>query len=142
MGYTYFDTQSGHELSVVTGLTANFVNPSNNYQNGVDWHLDWGASQFLSKQVFAGVAGYVYKQISCDRGSGDEVGCFESQVVGLGPQLGVNFPIGDLEGNLSVRCYKEFGNENRPAGLNAWVNFSISPAPKKASELPPMGIPR
>jgi hypothetical protein len=53
-----------------------------------------------------------------------------------------SFPIGDLEGNLSVRCYKEFDNENRPAGLNAWVNFSISPAPKKASELPPMGIPR
>jgi hypothetical protein len=26
VGYTYFDTKTGHELSVVTGLTGNFVN--------------------------------------------------------------------------------------------------------------------
>ena len=50
-GYTYLNPQTGHEFSAVTGLTYNLINPSTNYQNGIDWHLDWGASQFLSKQL-------------------------------------------------------------------------------------------
>jgi hypothetical protein len=41
----YLDPKTGHKFSVVTGLTYNFINPSTQYQNGVDWHLDWGASQ-------------------------------------------------------------------------------------------------
>ena len=49
-------------------------------------HFDWGASQFLSKQVMVGLVGYVYKELGCDSSSGDRVGCFQSQVVGIGPQ--------------------------------------------------------
>jgi hypothetical protein len=48
-GYTYFNPQTGHEISEVLGFTYNFVNPSTQYQNGVV-HFDWGASQFLTKQ--------------------------------------------------------------------------------------------
>src|SRR5262249_3471463 len=33
-GYTYFNPQTGHEFSAVTGFTYNLVNPSTNYQNG------------------------------------------------------------------------------------------------------------
>jgi hypothetical protein len=40
VGYTHFDEKAGHEFSVVTGPTYNFVNPSADYQNGIDWHLD------------------------------------------------------------------------------------------------------
>jgi hypothetical protein len=65
------------------------INPSTNYQSGVDWRLDWGASQFVSKQVFFGAVGYFYEQISPDSGSGDHVGPFESGVIGVGPQMGV-----------------------------------------------------
>jgi hypothetical protein len=63
-------------------------------------HLDWSASQFLTKQFQIGAVGYVYKEIGCDSGSGDRVGCFQSQVVGVGPQLGFIFPVGDLQGYL------------------------------------------
>ena len=73
----------GQEFSAVAGPTYNLENLSTNYQNGVDFHLDWAASQFLSKQVFVGPVGYVYDQLSCDSGSGDRVGCFESRVVGI-----------------------------------------------------------
>ena len=51
-GYTYFDPKAGREFSAITGFTYNLINPSTNYQSGVDWHLDWGASQWLSKTVF------------------------------------------------------------------------------------------
>jgi hypothetical protein len=127
-GYTYFNPKTGHEFSAVTGLTYNFVNPSTNYQNGVDWHLDWAASQFLSRQFSVGVVGYVYKEVGCDSGSGDRVGCFQSQVVGIGPQLTYLFPVGNMQGYLNVKGYKEFAAQNRADGWNAWLTFAISPA--------------
>jgi len=127
-GYTYFNPQTGHELSGVLGFTYNFTNPDTQYQSGVDMHFDWGASQFLSKQVQVGLVGYVYKQLGCDSGSGDRVGCFRSQVAGVGPQVGFIFPVGDMQGYLNFKAYKEFAAENRPDGWNAWVTFVISPA--------------
>jgi hypothetical protein len=77
-GYTYFNPQTGHEFSAVLGFTYNSENQSTQYQNGVDMHLDWGASQFLTKQFQVGLVGYLYKEIGCDSGSGDRVGCFQS----------------------------------------------------------------
>jgi hypothetical protein len=128
-GYTYFNPATGHEFSAVLGFTYNFANQSTQYQNGVDMHLDWGASQFLTKQVQVGLVGYVYKEIGCDSGSGDRVGCFQSQVAGIGPQVGFIFPVGEMQGYLNFKGYKEFAAENRPDGWNAWVTFVISPAP-------------
>lgn len=127
-GYTYFNPQTGHELTGVLGVTYNFKNTDTQYQSGVDMHFDWGASQFLSKQVQVGLVGYVYKQLGCDSGFGDRVGCFRSQVAGAGPQVGFIFPVGDMQGYLNLKAYKEFAAENRPEGWNAWVTFAISPA--------------
>jgi len=126
-GYTYFDSQSGHEFSAVLGFTSNLINRSTQYQNGIDLHLDWGASQFLTGQWQIGLAGYVYKQITPDGGSGDKVGAFESQVTAIGPQVGYAFPAGDLQGNLNFKGYKEFAAALRPDGWNVWLTFAISP---------------
>jgi hypothetical protein len=128
-GYTYFNPQTGHEFSGVLGFTYNFTNQSTQYQNGVDMHFDWGASQFLTKQVQVGLVGYVYKEVGCDSGSGDRVGCFQSQVVGIGPQLGFVIPLTTgTQGYLNLKGYKEFAAQNRPDGWNTWVTFMISPA--------------
>jgi hypothetical protein len=127
-GYTYFNPQTGREFSVVTGLTYNFENPSLDYQNGINWHLDWGASQFLSKQVFIGVAGYAYQQITGDSGPGATLGDFKSRVFGVGPQFGYLFPAGEMQGLFSVKGYWEFGAENRAEGWNTWLTFALSPA--------------
>jgi hypothetical protein len=138
-GYTYLDTAAGHEFSAVAGFTYNFTNPSTNYQNGIDFHLDWGASQFLSKQVLVGLVGYVYDQITGDSGSGDRVGPFESRVIGIGPQVGYLFPIGDMQGYLNLKAYGEFDARNRASGVNAWLTFVISPAaPPAAVSTTPM----
>jgi len=128
-GYTYFDPKTGHEASAVLGFTYNFIDPSTQYQNGVDMHLDWGVSQFLTKQWQVGLVGYLYQELGCDSGSGDRVGCFRSRVVGVGPQVGYIFPLGDnLQGYLNLKAYGEFANENRPAGWNLWLTFNLSPA--------------
>jgi hypothetical protein len=128
-GYTYFNPATGHEFSAVLGVTYNLKDQTTQYQNGVDLHLDVGASQFLTKQVQVGLVGYAYKDIGCDSGSGDHVGCFQSQVFGVGPQFGYIIPLGQgLQGYINLKGYKEFGASDRPSGWNTWLTFVISPA--------------
>jgi hypothetical protein len=128
VGYTYFNPQTGHELSVVSGLTNNFINPSTDYQNGIDWHLDWGASQFLTQSLQVGAVGYIYDQITGDSGSGAKLGPFKSRVLGIGPQIGFLFPVADLQGYVNLKGYDEFDARNRPSGHSVWLTLSISPA--------------
>jgi hypothetical protein len=128
VGYTYFNPQTGDELSVVTGLTGNFVNPSTGYTNGIDWHLDWGASKFLTKQFQVGAVGYVYRQVTADSGGLPLLGANLSQIVGVGPQIGYLFPVGGMQGYLNLKTYWEFDAERRASGWNTWVTFAISPA--------------
>jgi hypothetical protein len=127
-GYTYFNPQTGHEFSAVTGLTYNLTNPSTNYQNGVDWHLDWGASQFLSKQLQVGAVGYFYEQLSPDKGCFPQLCPFESRVIGVGPQLGYIIPAGPVQAYVNLKAYWEFDAHDRPSGWNAWVTLSLSPS--------------
>lgn len=134
--YTYYNSETGHEFSGTLGFTYNLINPATQYQSGVDIHFDWGASHFFTEDFHAGLVGYVYKQIGCDGGSGDRVGCFQSQVVGIGPQVGFIFPVGSMEGYLNLKVYDEFAAENRPEGWNAWVTFSLSPSAPAASAQP------
>ena len=137
-GYTYFDPQTGHELSGVLGFTYNLINPSTQYQNGIDMHFDWGASQFVTQQIQVGLVGYIYDQLSCDSGSGDHVGCFESRVAGIGPQVGYLFPVGRMQGYINLKAYAEFDAAARPSGWNAWVTFSLSPPATAPTTAPPM----
>jgi hypothetical protein len=60
------------------------------------------------------------------------VGCFESQVFGVGPQIGYIIPMGDLQGYLNIKAYREFGAEHRAEGRNTWVALGISEKPPAA----------
>jgi hypothetical protein len=133
-GYTYLNTKTGQEFSGVLGFTYNVANYQTQYQNGVDMHFDWAASQFLSKQFLIGLVGYAYDEVGCDSGSGDRVGCFQSRVFGVGPQVGFIIPISKTtQGYLNIKGYKEFDNANRPDGWNAWITLVISPAEQTPS---------
>ena len=140
VGYTYFNPQTGHEFSAVTGLTGNFENAATGYTNGIDWHLDWGASQFLTKQLQVGLVGYLYDQFTADSGCAAILCPFESRVLGVGPQIGYLFPVGgDMQGYLNLKGYKEFDNFDRPDGYNVWLTFVLSPkAPAAATPPPPI----
>ena len=130
-GYTYLNPVTGDEFSGVAGFTYNFKNPDTQYQSGIDFHFDWGVSHFLSKQVFVGFVGYAYQQITDDFGQPAVLGGFRSRVLGIGPQLGYIFPIGDNQAFLGVKGYGEFDAANRPSGWNTWLTFAISEAAPK-----------
>ena len=124
-GYTYLDQKSGREFSAVLGFTKNFENHDTNYQSGVDGHLDWAASQFLSEQVHVGLVGYVYKQLTGDSGSGAQLGDFKSRVAAVGPQAGYFFKVGDRQWYVNLKGYFEFDAKNRPEGWNVWLTLAI-----------------
>jgi hypothetical protein len=126
-GYTWLNPATGHEFSGVAGFTYNFKNSATQYRSGIDFHFDWGASHYLTKQLFVGVVGYAYQQITDDSGQNPILGGFRSRVFGAGPQIGYTFPVGDMQGFLGLRGYGEFGAANRASGWNTWLTFSISP---------------
>jgi hypothetical protein len=109
-GYTYLNPATGNEFSGVAGFTYNFKNPDTQYRSGIDFHFDWGASHFLSKQLFVGLAGYAYQQVTDDSGQNPRLGGFRSRVFGVGPQIGYIFPGGrhaglsGLAGLRRIRC--------------------------------------
>src|SRR6476646_3298145 len=135
-GCTYFNPQTGHEISGVLGFTYNFSNPATQYQSGVDMHFDWGASQFLTKQLQIGVVGYFYNEIGCHSGGGDRVGCFQSRVVGIGPQLGYIIPLGTVQAYINIKGYGEFDAQSRPHGWNTWLTVQLAAAPPEPAPSP------
>jgi hypothetical protein len=116
VGYTYFDEKTGHEFSMVTGFTYNLVNPNTNYQNGIDWHLDWGASQCLTKTLHVGAVGYVFDQLTPDRGCLQILCPFESRTLGVGPQIGFIFPSESIQTYLQFKAYWDFDTHDPPLG--------------------------
>jgi hypothetical protein len=141
-GYTYFDPKTGYEFSAVAGLTYNSENTHTDYQSGIDAHIDWGASKFLSKQVHIGLVGYYFQQLTPDRGQPPILGAFKSRVAAVGPQIGYLFPIGNMQGYVNLKGYGEFAAENRPQGWNAWLTLAISPkAPEGPVPQPPGARP-
>jgi hypothetical protein len=128
-GYTYLNQDTGFQASAVLGITGNFENTHTQYSSGLDAHLDWAVSKFISPQLHGGVVGYFYRQLTGDSGPGAKLGSFESRVIGLGPEVGYTIPFDrGLEGYVNVRGYGEFSSQNRLTGWNLWLTIGLSPA--------------
>jgi hypothetical protein len=124
-GYTYLNNTTGLEFSSVVGATYNWMNNQTNYKNGIDSHMDWSLSQFVSQNWQVGIAGYVYYQLTADTGSGARLGAFKSQVAAIGPQVGYLFNIGKKQAYINLRAYKEFWAQNRVEGYAMISTISI-----------------
>jgi hypothetical protein len=124
-GYTYLNQKNGRELSAVAGVTYNFENTDTHYQNGIDGHLDWAASQFLSEHLHIGAVGYVYHQLTGDSGSGDLLGDFKSRVWAIGPQIGYLFKVEGRQWYANFKTYFESDAVNRTEGWNTWLTLVI-----------------
>jgi hypothetical protein len=134
-GYTYLNEQAGFEWSALVGLTYNFINPYTQYQSGVDAHLDWAISPYLSERMHIGAVGFFYDQLTGDSGSGARLGEFKSRVAGIGPQIGFFFPLADRQGYLNLRGYYEFDAKNRLEGWSAFLTFSVEAPEEKSAKV-------
>lgn len=138
---TYLDPVLGYELSVVPGITFNWINPATRYLTGTEFHLEWSASKYLSKDLSIGLVGYFYDQLTGDSGSGDRIGPFKGRVVSLGGQVGYTFRAGEIPISTSVRVYREFDVRNRFQGTATYLTISaplwVAP-PKATAEVRPV----
>ena len=137
-GYTYFNPATGNEFSGVAGLTYNFKNPDTQYQSGIDFHFDWGASHFLSKQVLRRrrricLSADYRRQWARTRFWADSSRAFSESV----RRSDTFSRSADMQGFLGLRAYGEFDAANRPSGWNTWLTFSISQAAPAAGDANP-----
>jgi hypothetical protein len=65
-----------------------------------------GVSHFVTKQVQLEVAGYYFQQITDDFGAPAALGGVRSRVTSIGPQVCFLFPMGDFQGYLNIKGYK------------------------------------
>ena len=82
---TWFNPESGTEVSIAPGVMVNTENTDTDYETGTEFHLDFVANQFLSPAFALGVRGYYYDQLSGDSGSGATLGDFKSDSFAIGP---------------------------------------------------------
>ena len=131
-GYTYFNPQTGHEVSGVLGFTYNFVNNSTQYQSGVDMHFDWGASQFLTKQVQVGLVGYIYKEIGCDSGSATASDASNRKCSASVPKSGSFFRSATCRAISILRLTESSMRQaGHPAGIPGSPSLSPRPRPER-----------
>ena len=132
-GYTYYDAKRGLEYSAVLGVSYNWKNTHTDYKNGIDSHLDWAASRFVSPEWELGVAGYVYYQLTGDSGGGAILGPFKAHEAAVGPEIGYQFAVGGQQWQANVRAYWEFWAQNRFEGhaIFATLNIPLGSAPGK-----------
>ena len=91
------------------------------YQNGIDWHTDLEASRFLYKRCFVAAVGYYFNQLTGDTGAGATLNPYLTRIAAVGPEMGVLFPVGEMQGSLSLSGYWEFAlKTGRPAGIRGW----------------------
>jgi hypothetical protein len=138
---TYLDPVLGYELSVVPGITFNWINPATQYLTGTEFHLEWSASKYLSKELSVGLVGYYYNQLTGDSGSGDRIGPFKGRVTSLGAQIGYTFKLGEIPVSTNLRFFREFDVRNRFAGTATYLTISaplwVAP-PKPVAEAKPI----
>jgi hypothetical protein len=136
-GYTYLDQKKGHEASAVVGFTSNFQNTSTSYKNGVDSHLDWALSQFLSTQWNVGAVGYLYYQLTGDSGAGATLGPFKSGVASIGPEVNYALTLGGVQGLVGLRGYWEFWAQNRTHDAAGLATLVLPLGPYKSAKSSP-----
>jgi hypothetical protein len=86
------------------------------------------ASHCVSKRpIWLGEAAF-FEQVTPDRGCVPQLCPFESGVIGIGPQMDVIVPAGQIQAYLNLKAYGEFAAHDRPSGYNIWLTLSLSPS--------------
>lgn len=135
---TWLDPAIGVDLSMAMGVTFNQANPATDYKTGNEFHLEWAATKYLTKEFTIGLVGYYYQQLTADSGSGARLGPFEGQVVALGGSIGYTFEIGKIPLSTRIKVYREFSAVNRMEGTAGFFTVSL---PLSAATAQPMPSP-
>jgi hypothetical protein len=122
---TWLDPAIGWDLSTAAGFMFNQPNTATNYTTGDEFHLEWAATKYITKQFTLGLVGYYYQQFTPDSGSGAVLGAFEGRVVALGGSIGYTFELGKLPVSTRLKVYREFDAVNHLEGTSGFFSVSV-----------------
>ncbi|NUS68567.1 MAG: transporter [Ensifer adhaerens] len=122
---TWFNPETGLDLSGAAGFTFNGENPATDYRTGTEFHAEWAVTQHFSPQFSAGVAGYFYQQVTGDSGAGARLGPFKGRIAAIGGTMGYNFKMAETPVSLTLKVFQEFGAKNRPEGTAGFVTIAF-----------------
>jgi hypothetical protein len=122
---TWLDPTIGIDLSAAMGVTFNGKNSDTDYKTGTEFHLEWAAMKFFSKEFAAGLVGYYYDQLSGDSGTGARLGPFKGRVLALGGAASWTFPVGAIPVTTRLKVYREFETENRFEGTTGFISIVL-----------------
>jgi hypothetical protein len=123
--FTWLDPAIGWDLSTAAGVTFNQANTATNYTTGDEFHLEWAATKYITKQFTIGLVGYYYQQFTADTGLGAALGAFEGRVVALGGSIGYTFELGKLPISTRLKVYREFDAVNHLEGTSGFFTMSV-----------------
>jgi hypothetical protein len=123
--FTWLDPAIGWDLSTAAGVTFNQANTATNYTTGDEFHLEWAATKYITKQFTIGLVGYYYQQFTADTGPGAILGAFEGRVLALGGSIGYTFELGKLPISTRLKVYREFDAVNHLEGTSGFFTVSV-----------------
>jgi hypothetical protein len=123
--FTWTDPNSKLQFNGAVGVTFNFENTATNYQSGTDLHFEWAIGREVSPGLMIGVAGYDYREVTGDSGSGALLGPFEGNVDAVGAALTYTTLVRESPLILSARYYQEYNVENRWTGNSTFLSGTV-----------------
>ena len=133
--FTWLDPALGWDLSAAAGFTFNQTNTATDYRTGDEFHLEWAATKYLTKEFTIGLVGYYYQQLTPDSGVGASLGAFEGRVVALGGTIGYTFEIGKTPVSTRLKVYREFAVQNRMEGTAGFFTVAVPLAIDSSSQM-------
>ncbi|WP_245571834.1 SphA family protein [Microvirga subterranea] len=134
---TWFDPETGWDISGAVGFEINGENPDTDYRSGNAFHVDLAVTKNLTKEFSIGLLAGYYDQVSEDRGEGNRIGPFKGRVTAVGASATYNLEVAGTPVTARLKVLREVDVENRPQGTIGLftVAFPLGghAAPKTAS---------
>ena len=125
---TYFDPQSGWDVSGTFAYVTQSKNDATDYQSGDLLHVDWALGKKFGAGLAweLGIAGNIMEQVGADRGTGAKLGPFKAQSVGLGPAIGYGAKFGNTPVNFSAKWEHDLDTHNTFRGDIVNVSATVA----------------
>jgi hypothetical protein len=124
--FTWFDKSTKLQFNGAIGFMASLENDATHYQTGDEFHAEWAVGYKFDNGLILGVAGYDYRQISGDSGSGALLGPFKGAIDAIGPGISYTTKMGDTPVTISVRDYQQIDSKRFLEGNLAIASFTAA----------------
>ncbi|MDR3537543.1 MAG: transporter [Acetobacteraceae bacterium] len=122
---TYFEPNSGWDVSAAFTYVINTSNPTTDYLTGNIFHLDWGVGKQLSPAWKIGAVGYLMQQVTGDSGSGATFGADKASVWAVGPAVSYSFELNGMPMSVLAKWTHEIEATRTFKGDTATASISF-----------------